>query len=238
MTPWSAWSAAIPERTASTSWCWTTATSSIKSAYLLFNCGMIPSLSSGCCAVGAQSTWSPLPQVMDSPWSEVNRFPTTTSTRCRWSGLINVAGMRGLSDSEPGFGPFSARVLPVVFLPGGLHLPTIPSHRKVNTVDLGTADKVAVAALALWFDAIASGGFDRSTFAVVEIGSAFSAILVVERGRVVDASAGTRGPIGLLSRGCWDGEVAYWLGPLTKDDLFQGGLATWGQSAQTLFANR
>ena len=42
--------------------------------------------------------------------------------------------------------------MPLVFLPGGLHLPTIPAHRKVNSVDLGTADKVGVAALALWFD--------------------------------------------------------------------------------------
>jgi predicted butyrate kinase (DUF1464 family) len=118
--------------------------------------------------------------------------------------------------------------LPIVFLPGGFHLPTIPAHRKVNTVDLGTADKVAVAALALWFDAGAHGGFDRSTFALVEIGSAFTAMLVVQDGRLVDASAGTRGPIGLRAGGAWDGEVAYWRCPLSKQDLFRGGLEDLG----------
>jgi predicted butyrate kinase (DUF1464 family) len=118
--------------------------------------------------------------------------------------------------------------VPLVFLPGGLHLPTIPAARKAGAVDLGTADKVAVAALALAFDGAERGGCDRSTFAVVEVGSAFSAILVIERGRLVDASAGTRGPLGLRSGGCWDGEVAYWRGPLSKDDLFRGGLADLG----------
>jgi len=124
---------------------------------------------------------------------------------------------------------------PLVFLPGGLHLTTIPAHRKANIVDLGTADKVAVTALALWFDAIESGGFDRSTFAVAEIGSAFSAILVVEHGRLVDASAGTRGPIGLRSGGCWDGEVACWRGPISKDDLFRGGLFDLGPDGPAAF---
>jgi predicted butyrate kinase (DUF1464 family) len=118
--------------------------------------------------------------------------------------------------------------LPVVFLPGGFHLPTIPPHRKANSVDLGTADKVAVAALALWFDAAAHGGVDRSTFAVVEIGSAFTAMMVVQDGRLVNSSAGTNGPIGLQSRGSWDGEVAYWNGPLSKSDLFRGGLDDLG----------
>src|SRR5262249_855945 len=96
---------------------------------------------------------------------------------------------------------------PIIFLPAGLHLPPIPAYWKANTGDMGTADKVCVAALALWFDSVESGGFDRSTFAVIEIGTAFSAILVVERGRLVDASAGTRGPIGILSQGSWDGEL-------------------------------
>ena len=116
----------------------------------------------------------------------------------------------------------------VVFLPGGYHLPTIPPHRKVNAVDLGTPDKVAVAALALWFDAQECGGFDRSTFAVVEIGSAFTAVLVVQRGKLVDAAAGTRGPIGIQSSGAWDGEIAYWRSPLSKRDLFRGGLSDLG----------
>jgi predicted butyrate kinase (DUF1464 family) len=125
--------------------------------------------------------------------------------------------------------------LPVVFLPGGFHLPTIPDHRKVNSVDLGTADKVAVAALALWFDSQERGGFDRSTFAVVEIGSAFTAVLVVQNGRLVDASAGTRGPIGVGSGGAWDGEVAYWNCPLSKRDLFRGGLEDLGTLGPAAF---
>jgi predicted butyrate kinase (DUF1464 family) len=119
--------------------------------------------------------------------------------------------------------------LPVVFLPGGIHLPTIPGHRKLNAIDMATPDKVAVVALALWNDGRERGGdFTQATFAVVELGSAFSAVLVVEGGRLVDAAAGTRGPIGLRSGGLWDGEVAYWRSPLSKADLFRGGLCDLG----------
>ena len=39
---------------------------------------------------------------------------------------------------------------------------------------------------------------------------------------------GTRGPIGVRSGGAWDGEVAYWRSPLSKDDLFRGGLLDLG----------
>src|SRR5215831_5374566 len=58
--------------------------------------------------------------------------------------------------SAKGVGNFSAAAralrdsgLPVVFLPGVIHLPTVPAHRKLNRIDLGTADKLCVAALAL-----------------------------------------------------------------------------------------
>jgi predicted butyrate kinase (DUF1464 family) len=143
-----------------------------------------------------------------------------TDERGRDLGVIGFRSwVRALVDSG----------LPVVFLPGGVHLATIPAHRKANAIDLGTADKVAVAALALWADRNTTNGEPAgATFAVVEVGSAFTAVLVVERGRLVDASAGTRGPIGVRSGGAWDGEVAYQRSPLSKADLFRGGLRDLG----------
>ncbi|WP_435015753.1 DUF1464 family protein [Tundrisphaera sp. TA3] len=123
---------------------------------------------------------------------------------------------------------------PSVFLPGGIHLGSIPDHRKANAIDLGTADKVAVAALACWADRHATPSPARS-FAVVEIGSAFTAVLVVEGGKIVDAAAGSRGPIGMKSGGAWDGEAAYWLGPLTKADLFRGGVRDLGDIGPAAF---
>lgn len=122
---------------------------------------------------------------------------------------------------------------PSVFLPGGIHLPTIPAHRKANAIDMGTADKVAVAALACWADR--RGGDAAGSFAVVEVGSAFTAVLVVEGGKVVDASAGSRGPIGMRAGGAWDGEAAYWLAPLAKADLFRGGVRDLGDLGPAAF---
>src|SRR3954454_2130675 len=37
--------------------------------------------------------------------------------------------------------------IPMVYTPGVIHLDTVPEHRKLNRVDLGTADKLAVAVL-------------------------------------------------------------------------------------------
>jgi predicted butyrate kinase (DUF1464 family) len=130
-------------------------------------------------------------------------------------------------DRGGGVGGFSAVAwafrdsrLPAVFLPGVVHLPTVPAHRKVNRIDLGTPDKLAVAALALHQLGDGWGG----PLCVVELGTAFAAALVVsERGEVVDGAGGTSGPLGWRSAGAWDGEAAYLLSPLAKADLFAGG---------------
>ncbi len=125
---------------------------------------------------------------------------------------------------------------PTVFLPGGIHLATVPRHRKLNTIDLGTPDKVAVAALALEQHVRREGvPYEVATFAVVEVGSAFTAVLVVAGGKLVDAAAGTRGPVGVRSGGAWDGEVACWLAPVSKDDLFRGGREDMGADGPEAF---
>lgn len=128
--------------------------------------------------------------------------------------------------SARGVGGFSAVVralrdsgLPVVFLPGVVHLSTVPVHRKLNKIDMGTADKLCVAALAL-----AQHNSDEPA-AVIEFGTAFTAITILKDRQIVDGAGGTSGMIGGLSGGAWDGEAAYLLSPLTKGDLFRGGVA-------------
>ena len=146
---------------------------------------------------------------------------------------LGVAGFSSWTRALAGSG------LPVIFTPGAVHLPTVPPHRKLGRVDLGTADKVAVAGLALRLDADAAGRPPAvGTFALVEIGSAFAAVLVIQDGAIVDASAGTAGPMGLRSSGGWDGEAAYLLGPLSKADLFRGGLDDLGPIARPAFFER
>jgi predicted butyrate kinase (DUF1464 family) len=122
---------------------------------------------------------------------------------------------------------FRGAGLPVVFLPGVIHLPTVPARRKVNRIDLGTADKLCVAALALYQEVRQAGGdFVACSFCAVELGTGFTACVVVHEGQIVDGLGGTSGPVGWQSPGAWDGEAAYLLSPLAKQDLFQGGAAS------------
>ena len=116
--------------------------------------------------------------------------------------------------------------LPVVFTPGVIHLPTVPAHRKVNRVDMGTADKVCAAALAIVEQAERLGVDVRETsFVLLELGGAFSAALAVDGGRIVDGMGGTAGPLGIRAAGALDGEVAFLAGTVPKSLLFGGGAA-------------
>jgi len=114
--------------------------------------------------------------------------------------------------------------LPLVFTPGVIHLPTVPLARKLNRVDLGTADKVAAAALAIRDQADRLGvSTDHTSLILLELGGAFTAAVAVEHGAIVDGNGGTSGPMGWKSSGGWDGEVAFLAGEVRKDLLFRGG---------------
>lgn len=117
--------------------------------------------------------------------------------------------------------------LPVVLLPGVIHLATVPPHRKVNRVDLGTADKVCVAAYAVTEQARTRGtSWTETSFVLVEMGGAFTAVLTVEEGRIVSGQGGSSGPLGYRAAGALDGEVAHLLSPLSKAGLFTGGVVS------------
>jgi predicted butyrate kinase (DUF1464 family) len=100
----------------------------------------------------------------------------------------------------------------------------VPTHRKLNRVDLGTAEKVAVAALAIWdqMRRLACRPAETS-FILLELGGGFTAGLAVQAGKIIDGIGGTSGPIGWGSSGAWDGEVAYLAQSVTKEMLFRGG---------------
>ncbi len=116
---------------------------------------------------------------------------------------------------------------PVVLTPGVVHLASVPAHRKVNRVDMGTADKVCAAALAIREQAERRGCGERDvSFILLELGGAFTAAMAVDGGRIVDGFGGTSGPLGVLGAGALDGEVAFLAGSVPKRLLFVGGAAT------------
>lgn len=59
---------------------------------------------------------------------------------------------------------------------------------------------------------------------LVELGSAFTACVVLHGGQIVAGLGGSSGPPGWRSVGAWDGEMAYLFGALAKADLFAGGI--------------
>ncbi len=116
--------------------------------------------------------------------------------------------------------------LPVIFTPGVIHLPTVPAHRKVNRVDLGTADKVCAAAAAIEEQRRRLDvPYAETSFLLAELGGAFTAVLSIEGGRIVSGQGGSSGPLGYLACGALDGEVACLLGGVSKETVFSGGVA-------------
>jgi predicted butyrate kinase (DUF1464 family) len=132
---------------------------------------------------------------------------------------VGIAGMRSLVRA------LIATGTPLVFGPGAIHLPTVPDHRKWNRIDLGTADKVASAALGIVDQARRLGiAYEETRFVLLELGGAFSAAVAVDRGQIVDGLGGSAGPIGARACGALDAEAAYLIGgALSKRTVFSGG---------------
>ncbi|MEA2271046.1 MAG: hypothetical protein QOC64_3656, partial [Solirubrobacteraceae bacterium] len=132
---------------------------------------------------------------------------------------VGIAGMRSIVRA------LIAAGTPLVFGPGAIHLPTVPDHRKWNRIDLGTADKVAGAALGIVDQAERLGiPYEETRFVMLDLGGAFSAAVAVDRGQIVDGVGGSAGPIGARACGALDAEAAYLIGgALSKRTVFSGG---------------
>jgi predicted butyrate kinase (DUF1464 family) len=138
------------------------------------------------------------------------------------TGDVDIPVLSGLRKllwmmKEAGLNAYSA--------PGIVLLPTIPLHRKVNKIDMGTADKTCVTAFAIWDQATEQGiSYDKTSLICVEMGFGYNAAMAVENGQIIDGIGGTifPGP-GYLTLSQMDGELAYILGEFSKLKLFEAG---------------
>ena len=117
--------------------------------------------------------------------------------------------------------------LPVCYIPSVVLLPTIPIYRKFNKIDMGTADKLAVAVLGVYDHCREYGvEYSEADFVLVEMGFGYNAVIGVEKGRIVDGYGGTLTPMGFLTIGPIDAEVVVAGKNWIRSDVFHGGVST------------
>ncbi|AWR97313.1 DUF1464 domain-containing protein [Acidianus sulfidivorans JP7] len=101
-------------------------------------------------------------------------------------------------------------------IPSVIELDSVDAYKKINKIDMGTADKVS------------SAFFYRTmfdSFVLVEVGRHFSSIIIVKDGVIIDGFGGTEIP-GFISPGCLDGEVVYLLhkfSTINKNTIYTNG---------------
>jgi len=128
--------------------------------------------------------------------------------------------------------------LPVFFIPGVIHLPTVPSYRKLNRIDMGTADKLCCAALGIRDQTLRyNTGYNETSFILLEMGFGYTAAIALQNGKIVDGIGGSTGSIGFLSLGGMDSELAYLLGSFNKEVVFKGGVEKLARSPEGLMQN-
>ncbi len=116
--------------------------------------------------------------------------------------------------------------LEILFLPGVIHLPTVPRWRKFNKIDMGTADKMCIGAFSVEMVSRKKGlSYSGVNHIVIELGGGYNGLITIEEGRIVNGIGGTLFPgPSFMNAGAMDGEVAYLLGGFEKTLLFQGGI--------------
>ncbi len=115
----------------------------------------------------------------------------------------------------------------LVFIPGVINLSTVPAYRKINKMDMGTADKMSVCILGVYDQARELDiPYSKVSFIMVEMGFGYNAVMGVKHGRIVDGIGGTTiAAPGFLTAGYLDLELVQIVSRWKKDDVFTGGAA-------------
>lgn len=109
------------------------------------------------------------------------------------------------------------------YMPGVIHLPTVPLYKKLNKIDMGTVDKLAAAFYVLyWLGEKTS--YNDINIIIGELGYGYNAVLLVENGRITDGHGGTIVSTSLLSIGGLDAEIPAILGWWSRELNFAGGV--------------
>ncbi len=117
------------------------------------------------------------------------------------------------------------RDLDLYTIPGVIHLPTVPDWRKINKIDMGTADKLCSAVLAV-YQLSSDFPLEKQNFVMAEVGY-FNAFIGVRGGRIVDGIGGSSGFPSYGSIGALDSELAYLIGDFPKEMIFCGGIKSF-----------
>ena len=118
-----------------------------------------------------------------------------------------------------------AENIPGIIIPGVKHLPTIPRYRKINKIDMGTADKLCTAVTGIRDQVERLNINPKNTnFIMVEIGYGFTSVLAIENGQVIDGIGGSN-VMGFRACGSLDGELAYLIKNIKKKNIYRGGVS-------------
>lgn len=156
-----------------------------------------------------------------------------------------------LEENNPGIMVYSAMTesaekmkkkdLPVCYIPGVINLTTVPEHRKINNLDMGTVDKLCSGILGIHDQSRSHDvSYSDVSFILVEMGAGYNATLAVDGGKIVDGIGGTMGGIGFLCAGKLDLEMAQLGGHWDKSDVFTGGASeiTEEESLESFIENK